>query len=73
MVSRRFRKDQHQITIWATITPATPATIAAQRRRQHRVHRLEQRVRPPPQAPVHIPPETPQLPEGIFARLLTGK
>jgi hypothetical protein len=24
-----YRHDQHQVTIWATITPATPATIAA--------------------------------------------
>jgi site-specific DNA recombinase len=24
-----YRKDQHQVTIWATITPSTPATIAA--------------------------------------------
>jgi hypothetical protein len=23
-----YRHDQHQVTIWATITPATPATIA---------------------------------------------
>jgi hypothetical protein len=24
-----YRHDRHQVTIWATITPATPATIAA--------------------------------------------
>ncbi len=24
-----YRHDQHQVTIWATITPATPATITA--------------------------------------------
>lgn len=24
-----YRHDQHQVTIWATITPATPDTIAA--------------------------------------------
>jgi hypothetical protein len=24
-----YRKDQHQVIIWATITPSTPATIAA--------------------------------------------